>query len=173
VDGVPCSKCGAENPEDNIFCSSCGARFSEVRAKDQECHGADVSSQSPKDQPSQYISINRIVRVLVILGALILIVGTFLPWDGVLGIMIPQGAVLCLIGVLSISALVMSRSGADRSWNMVMLLLAALSLALIFQTFYMIKDYGDSIMVGSWVALMGSLIITVGSLIGSVATIRK
>ena len=170
---MQCSKCGAENPQDNIFCSSCGARLSEVRAKDQEWRGSDDSSRSPKTQPSQYISIVRIVWVLGILGALILIVGTFLPFDGVLVIMTPQGAVLCLIGVLYISALVMSRSFADRPLNIVMLLFAALALALIFQTFYVIKDYDGSIILGSWVALMGGLIITVGSILGFIATMRK
>lgn len=160
---MACGRCGAENPQSNIYCSSCGVLLSEEGGKVQEGHAPEVSAKMVRIQvrPSEAI---------IIFGAVLTILGTFLPvideedtqflWVNWMG----GGAVLSLIGILSLAALVLARNGTSRAWHIAILLMGALALALIFQYLYWVHDMDGSVAAGFWVTMVGALLINVGAL---------
>lgn len=104
-----------------------------------------------------------------------MILGAFLPYvggpdsDTLLGVnwLGGTGAALCLLSVLCLAALVLSRSGASGRWDYVMLLFSALAFALIFQFLYFLLDNDaglDNIGYGYWITLSGTGIMTLGAL---------
>ncbi len=165
-----CPNCGAEIPDDSVNCSSCGAK---------------VSGEAPAAGPGALSMLSLLIKadpvgVLTILGSPLIILGAFLPWvsktaywQSSLGVEVPQGAVILLVGVLLLAALVLSRSGAAGAWGVVLVLLTALELALIFQTLYTIKHIDLPIGVGFWVAMAGALIIAVSPLLARFVTAKK
>ncbi len=142
-----CSKCGAKIAEGNKFCSVCGT---------------SVSGERPKEQnmASEWVS----VTSFTILGVILIIIGAFLPWMGAVGINTYSGPVVLMGAVLSLSALILTRSGATGKWNLVMLLLNGLMLVLIFQAMYETRHYHMTIGAGLYIAMVGALAITAGSI---------
>ena len=138
-----CSKCGAKIPEGSAFCSVCGTSISGDRPKDQNV-------------ASDWVS----VTSFIILGVILVIIGIFLPWMGVLGINTYSGPVVLMGAVLSLAALILARSGATGRWSVVMLLLSGLMLVLVFQAMYQIRHH---IGAGLFVTLVGALAIIFGS----------
>jgi hypothetical protein len=111
---------------------------------------------------------------LTLVGSFFIILGAFLPWasaygPSLLGVGMAQGAVLLLIGVLFLAVLVLARSGAAGAWNVVMLLLSLLALALIFQSICAIGGlyyHGATEGAGVWLAMVGAFAITAAALLG-------
>ena len=150
-----CGKCGAEIPEGSAFCSSCGAPVSSKAVKSTERQQLDMLSERIKADPA---------GALTVLGSLLVIIGAFLPWTyDTLGVMMTAGAVVCTLAVLDLAVLILGRSGAAGAWNVVMLLLSALALALIFQSLYFLNDWDADIGAGLWVAMAGVIVVTLGS----------
>ena len=154
-----CSKCGAKIPEGSGFCTSCGTRVS-------------GEYSNVLDAASQWVKTD-LVAALVTLGAIMVMIGAFLSWMSVavyggasstLGINMSNGAVVLMGAVLSLSSLVLARSGATGRWSAVMLLLSALMLALVFQAMYLIRNNHENIGAGLYVAMVGALAITAGSI---------
>ena len=155
-----CGKCGAKVPEGNRFCNACGTPVFGERSKDQNAASAWVKADS--------------VMAFIILGAILVIIGIFLPWISVavngygystgisstLGINMGNGAVVLMGGILSLAALILARSGATGRWGAVMLLLSGLMLVLVFQAMYQIRHH---IGAGLFVTLVGALAIIFGS----------
>lgn len=165
-----CAKCGAEIPDDSVQCSSCGAK---------------VSGEAPAAGPGALSMLSLLIKAdpigfLTIVGSLLIILGAFLPWvsktaywQSSLGVEVPQGAVVLLVGVLLLAVLVLARSGAGGAWGVVMVLLTALELALIFQSLYFLKHNDAPIGAGFWVAMAGALIIAVSPLVARFGTAKK
>ena len=114
----------------------------------------------------------KVTEVLVVAGALLLIIGAFLPWQNYgyyhsLGVELVAGPVICLIGVLFLAALVLSRSGAVGKWSVVMALLSAVPLALLGQRLYVYSHLHifSALAYGFWVALAGAIVVAGGSLL--------
>ncbi len=156
-----CPKCGAEIPDDSVQCSSCGAKISGASAGPG---AASIFTMLIKADPA---------GALTLVGSFFIILGAFLPWataygTSLLGVMISEGAVLLLVGVLLLAALVLSRSGAAGAWNVVMLLLSLLALALIFQTICVIGGLyyrGATEGAGVWLTMVGALATTAAALL--------
>jgi hypothetical protein len=115
---------------------------------------------------------------LIMVGSLLIILGAFLPWvaefyGSALGVELPQGAAVIVVGVLLLAALVLSRSGAAGAWGVVMVLLCALELAMIFQSLYSLKNSELTIGAGFWVAMSGALIIAVSPLLARFGAAKK
>ena len=165
-----CAKCGAEIPDDSVQCSSCGAQ---------------VSGEAPAAGPGALSMLSLLIKAdpigfLTIVGSLLIILGAFLPWvsktaywQSSLGVEVPQGAVVLLVGVLLLAVLVLARSGAGGAWGVVMVLLTALELALIFQSLYFLKHNDAPIGAGFWVAMAGALIIAVSPLLARFGAAKK
>lgn len=159
-----CGKCGAEIPDDSTFCGSCGTPVSGEAAK----KGGESQVSKSLDRASQWVKSDT-AGALILFGALLLILGTFLPWTRSLGVnilglnLLASGAVICALGVLLLVMLVLSRTSTNTAWGAVMLLLSALTLALIFQSFYYMKDNDYSISAGLWIAMLGAIIVTAGA----------
>jgi len=166
-----CPKCKAEIPDDSVHCSSCGGKISD-EAPAPGGGAASMLTLLIKADPKGALSI---------VGSFFIILGAFLPWataygTSLLGVGIAQGAVLLLVGVLFLAALVLSRSGAAGAWNVVMLLLSLLALALIFQSICMIGGLyysGATEGAGVWLAMVGALAITAAALLGQFGTAKK
>jgi len=111
--------------------------------------------------------------VLTVAGALLIIVGTFLPWvseggESVLGLNMPgtNGAIILVLGVLCLAALVLARSRAVGPWSAAMVLLSLLALGLVFHALYIMLDEYNGFptpSVGYWIAMAGTLVIAAGS----------
>lgn len=156
-----CPKCGAEIPDDSVQCSSCGAKISGESASPG---AASMFTMLIKADPA---------GALTLVGSFFIILGAFLPWvsgtayySSTLGVEVPEGAVVLLLGVLFLAVLVLTRSGAAGAWGVVTLLLSALALALIFQSLYSIKIHDASIGAGFWLAMVGALVITAAAVLG-------
>ncbi len=162
-----CVKCGAENPNDSSSCSSCGAAISPEPAEGKDIQASTILSEHPTI---------KVTKVLIVAGALLLIIGAFLPWlkyvnyygnYSYLGVELVAGPVICLVGVLFLAALVLSWSEAASKWSVVMALLSAVPLALLGQILYV---YGHEhvfsfLAYGLWVSLAGAIVVTGGSLL--------
>ena len=163
-----CAKCGAEIPDDSVQCSSCGAK---------------VSGGAPEAGPGALSMLSLMIKAdptlfLVMVGSLLIIIGAFLPWvaefyGSALGVELPQGAAVIVVGVLLLAVLVLSRSGAAGAWGIVMVLLCALELAMIFQSLYSLKNSELTIGTGFWVAMAGALIIAVSPLLARFVAAKK
>ncbi len=159
-----CGKCGAEIPDDSTFCGSCGAPVSGEAPKKRE------ESQVSKslDRAVQWVKSDT-AGALIVFGALLLILGTFLPWTSIGGVnilglnLLANGPVICALGVFFLIMLVLSRTSTNTAWGAVMLLLSALTLALVFQSLYHMKGNDFSISAGLWIALLGAIIISAGA----------
>ena len=170
-----CSKCGKEIPPGSSFCSSCGTPVKE--------QGAKGSSQLPQwgSALSMLIKLDPVMAIIPI-GSFFLILGAFLPWytaggrffsATTLGLQMPAGAVIAALGVLFLVVLILSRTGTPGSWGLVMLLVSALTLALIFQTIYHLTDSDVSVGAGVYLAMVGGLVITVASALEYARTRKK
>ncbi len=167
-----CAKCGAEIPDDSVQCSSCGAKVSGEAPAPAAGPGAlSMLSLMIKADPTLFTTM---------VGSLLIILGAFLPWvagtayyGSALGVEVAQGATVLVVGVLLLSVLVLSRSGAAGAWSVVMVLLTALELALIFQMLYFLKNNDLPIGAGFWVAMSGALIIAVPPLLARFGAAKK
>ena len=148
-----CSKCGAKIPEGSAFCSVCGTSISGDRPKDQNV-------------ASDWVS----VTSFIILGVILVIIGIFLPWMGVLGINTYSGPVVLMGAVLSLAALILARSGATGRWSVVMLLLGGLLLVLVFQAMFETSHHHITIGAGLYIAMVGTLAIAAGSIMEFVSS---
>ncbi len=169
-----CAKCGAEIPDDSVQCSSCGTK---------------VSGEAPAAGPGALSMLSLMIKAdptlfTTMVGSLLIILGTFLPWISIqmgypfgtissLGVEMAQGAAVLVVGVLLLSVLVLSRSGAAGAWGVVMVLLTALELSLIFQSLYFLKHNDAPIGAGFWVAMAGALIIAVPPLLARLGAAKK
>jgi hypothetical protein len=120
------------------------------------------------------------VGVLTIVGSPLIILGAFLPWvskslywQSSLGVEVPEGAAVLVVGVLLLAALALARSGAGGAWGVVIFLLTALELALIFQSLYALNNIDAPIGAGFWLAMVGALIIAAGILLERFGTAKK
>lgn len=160
-----CGKCGTNNPDTNKYCSSCGSDLSEDAAnkvaapKSKEWPCVAMLSEFVKSDPG---------LICIIAGVLLTVIGTFLPWVSArfmstLGIETSQGAVLCLVAIMMLSAIILVRSGATGSWRIVIMILSLFGLALIFQSLYSLMDSDAPIGDGFWVTLSGVIIMAAGN----------
>jgi len=108
--------------------------------------------------------------IITIVGALFIFLGVILPWisgeytyPGHLGLMMPQGAALFLVAVLSIAVLLLQRSGAAGAWSQVSILLSFVAIVLVFQALANISNWHLSIGAGYWLSMIGVLILAVGN----------
>ena len=161
-----CSKCGTENVEGNAFCASCGSPLSGGIDRGQEVQRVDTLTQLSKSLPP---------GALIIGSACLIILGTLLQWinypGGELGIMAPQGAVLCLVAVLAIAVVLLQNSGAAGAWSQVSVLLSVLAVLLVFQALYHITDWNGSIGAGYWLSMVGVIFLTISSIIPFIVTL--
>ena len=161
-----CSKCGTENVEGNAFCSSCGAPISGGIDSGQEVQKTDMLAQLSKSLPP---------RALTMGAAFFIILGTILEWEssayGSLGLMMSQGAVLCLVAVLAVAVVLLQRSGAAGAWSQVSVLLSVLAILLVFQALYHITDWNGSIGAGYWLSMVGVLILAISSFLPFLMTL--
>ncbi len=161
-----CSKCGTENVEGNAFCASCGAPLPGGIDRGQEVQKADMLAQLSKSLPPGALTMG---------AALLIILGAILPWEssgrGSLGLMMAQGAVLCMVAVLSVAVLLLQRSGAAGAWPQVSALLAVFAVLLVFQALYHITDWNGSIGAGYWLSMVGVLILAISSLLPFLMTL--
>lgn len=164
-----CGKCGEAVPEGGMYCPSCGAPVRGEGTAGEPSPGGAILSRLGKDY----------AVALTVAGALLIIVGTFLPWvreaggywDGgfsILGLNMlgTSGAIILILGVLCVAALVLARSGAVGPWSAVMVLLSLLALGLVFHSLYILMDEWNEFptpSAGFWVAMVGALVITAGS----------
>ena len=87
------------------------------------------------------------------------------------------------MGVLFLAVLVLARTSSNTAWGAGMLLLSALTLALIFQSLYSIKDattiyyvgFDVSLDIGAgfWISMAGAIILTAGAVYEQWGTRKK
>jgi len=186
-----CSKCGSQIPEGSKFCTLCGTQVAGEGyplPPEQEPGNRPAAWPSPdyRRVPGSPLSVTMDgpAKLFIVFGALFMALGAFLPWiqeEGVtlLGVNVPLGGtatVLCLVAVMQVCAVVLSRSGAIGAWNYVFLLLSLVAMALVFQFLYFVFDNeggASDLSYGYWMTMSGTLVATVGSILGQWGAHRR
>jgi hypothetical protein len=169
---LKCSKCGKEVPEGTGFCGSCGAAVGAGEAKGQK--------QVSQWWASTAALIGRDPVIVVVgVGAVLLCLGTFLPWVDMggsadtLGFQMFAGPVVLALGAFLVLTLVLSRGGTPGAWSIVMLVLSAVCLVLIFQTMIYLDDHRADMGAGLYVAMVGGFATASGGLLETMRILKK
>ncbi len=168
---MKCSKCGEQVPDGTVFCGYCGSPITPGDARPDEQFSRWWSTTAAMIGRDPVVAI-------VGLGSLMLCVGSFLSWisrpgPDVLGLQMAAGPVVLALGVIIALALMLARGGTPGAWGIVILVLSAVSLALIFQEMMYLDDNRQDIGAGVYVAMVGGLVTAVGGLLETVGALRK
>ncbi len=167
-----CSKCGAQVTEGSGFCGSCGAAVGSGDAKGQGQFSqwwASTSALLSHDP----------VALIVGIGAFLLCLGAFLPWEDrgrlpdVLGLQMTAGPVVFAVGALLMLALVLARGGTPGAWSIVILVLSVVELALVFQTMIHLSDIHTDSGAGLYVAMVGGFATASGGILETMRILKK
>ncbi len=181
---MKCIKCGAEMPDGMLFCGSCGAGVAAGGAGQRQDQLAQWWSAT-----AAMLARDPVVFITGI-GSILLCVGSFLSWitgpgpDG-LGLQQPAGPAVLVLGAIIALAMMLARGGAPGAWGIVIVVLSAVSLALIFQEMMYLDDNLDSGLLyyahggqaemgaGVYVAMVGGLLTAVAGLMEATRAIKK
>jgi hypothetical protein len=169
---LKCSKCGKEVPEGSGFCGSCGATVGASEAKGQ--------NQFSQWWASTAALIGRDPVVVVVgIGALLLCLGAFLPWQSVrygadvLGLQMAGGPAVLALGAFLALTLVLARGGTPGAWSIVILVLSAVCLVVVVQTMIYLDDHDASIGAGLYVGIVGGFATASGGLLETMRILKK